>query len=91
LERYRLKSNQKNFAGWENPHYQDLLEAAASVQDPEVRFHLLAEAEAILAEELPILPLYHWASPSLANPRLKTIPTTPSGGVLFEQFQFNES
>ena len=47
-------------------------------------------AEAILVEELPILPLYHWASPSLAHPRLKAIPTTPSGGVLFEQFQFNE-
>ncbi len=90
LERYRLSSNQKNFAGWENPRYQALLEEAALELDREKRFELLAQAEEIFGKELPIMTLYHWSSPSLANPRLTQISTTPSGGVLFEQFSFNE-
>jgi oligopeptide transport system substrate-binding protein len=90
LERYRLKANQKNFAGWENSQYQALLEEAALERDPEVRAETLAAAEAILADEIPVLPLYHWASPSLTSARLKEIPTTPSGGILFERVEFNE-
>lgn len=89
LDRYRLASNQKNFAGWENPHYQALLEEAAQELDRDKRLEILARAEEIFGEELPILILYHWSSPSLASPGLKSIGTTPSGGVLFERFSFN--
>jgi len=88
LERYRLSSNQKNFAGWENARFRALLEEAALEFDPRKRFELLAEAEAIFADELPVATLYHWSSPSIANPRLKQMGTTPSGGVLFERFSF---
>lgn len=89
LERYRLPTNQKNYAGWENGRFRDCLSRAASELDPEKRFDLLAEAEEIFANELPALTLYHWSSPSIAHPRLKEIATTPCGGVLFERFSFN--
>ena len=86
LERYRLPQNQKNYAGWENAQYSALLEQAAVEIDSVKRFKLLMQAEELFAEELPVAPLYHWASPSLANPRLKEIASTPSGGILFERF-----
>ena len=89
LERYRLPANQKNFAGWENDRYQALLDKAASELNPSARLELLAQAEEIFADELPIMPLYHWSSPSIAHPRLKETGSTPSGGVLFEKFSFH--
>jgi oligopeptide transport system substrate-binding protein len=88
LERYRLPSNQKNFAGWENGRFQSCLNEAASELDPQKRLALLAEAEEIFASELPTFTLYHWSSPSIAHPGLKEIATTPCGGVLFERFSF---
>ncbi|MBI5272654.1 MAG: peptide ABC transporter substrate-binding protein [Chlamydiia bacterium] len=90
LERYRLPSNQKNFAGWHNEIYATLLEKASQTQDPTHRMSLLESAEEILAAECPILPLYHWTSPSLSNPRIDQIVTTPCGGVLFERFTLRD-
>jgi len=90
LERYRLPTNPKNFAGWENKAYQALLEEASSEWNPERRLNLLAEAEELFATALPLIPLCHWVNPSLSHPRLGSIATTPSGGVLFEKFQFIE-
>lgn len=86
LERYRLSSNQKNYAGWENARFTSLVERALADLDPQERIDHLIQAEEILADEVPVFPLYHWASPSLTNPRIKQTPTTTSGGVLFEHF-----
>ncbi|HSX37326.1 MAG TPA: peptide ABC transporter substrate-binding protein [Chlamydiales bacterium] len=91
LERFRLASNQKNYAGWENSDYQILLEKAAVELDVHLRLDLLAAAEEIFAHEFPIFPLYHWTSPSLANARLQDIATSPCGGILFERFNINDS
>ena len=89
LERYRIASNPKNFAGWEHPSYASLLEEAATTLDRDKRKDLLREAEKIFGEEIPISPLYHWAGLSISNPELQHIATTPSGGILFERFSLN--
>ena len=86
LERFRLSSNVKNYAGWENTQYTSYLEQASATYDPLQRELLLMHAEEIFAEELPILPLYHWTSPSLAHPRLKQVSISNNGIVLFERF-----
>jgi len=90
LERYRLPSNKKNFAGWENSRFAALVDQSGMELDPEKRLAILLEAERIFAEELPVFPLYHWTSPSLAAPRLKEIVTTAGGTVLFERLEINE-
>jgi oligopeptide transport system substrate-binding protein len=56
--------------GWGNARYDELVEKAAREPDEERRFALLAEAEAILLDELPILPLYDYVTRNLVNPRL---------------------
>jgi oligopeptide transport system substrate-binding protein len=55
--------------GWNDARYAELLERARRAREPE-RGRLLAEAEALLLRELPILPLYTFAVTSLADPRL---------------------
>ncbi len=90
LDRYRLKTNQKNYAGWENKEYQKLLEQAANQSDEKKRLEILAEAESLLASEFVVFPLFHWASPTLASDRVKNIATTPCGGVLFEKFTIEQ-
>lgn len=55
--------------GWSDARYGDLLERARRARAPE-RFALLAEAEQLLLDELPILPLYTFAVTSLVDPRL---------------------
>ncbi|HLB53411.1 MAG TPA: peptide ABC transporter substrate-binding protein [Chlamydiales bacterium] len=86
LERYRLASHQKNFAGWESKHYQHLIEEAGFSLDEKKRGELFQQAEELLAEELPFAPLYHWSSPTLYHEHIIPGGTTPAGGILFERF-----
>lgn len=90
LERYRLPSNPKNFAGWEDAQYATLLEKASLTFDERQRLELLSMAEERFADALPVSPLYHWTSASLSNPRLKIAAATPEGCPLFERFEFRD-
>jgi oligopeptide transport system substrate-binding protein len=57
-----------NHPGWLNKEYTQLMEQANSEPDPQRRLDLLAKAEAILLEEMPIIPLYYYASVKLRKP-----------------------
>ena len=85
LERFKNPSNAKNYAEWDNQEFALLIDQAAESTDEREREHLLELAEELMAEHLPILPIYHWSNPSLCSSRLQNIHTTPSGGVLFER------
>ncbi len=60
LERFKYKNNAKNYPGWEDPAYINLLLKADKEQSPELRNKTLLEAEALFMEEMPLAPLYHW-------------------------------
>lgn len=70
LERFQSKENVKNYSGWENAVYTHTLEASSSATSEE-RKHLLREAEALLAEEMPVCPLYHWEMHYIVRPGLQ--------------------
>lgn len=57
-----------NHPGWVNAKYTKLMETANSEADPQRRLDMLAQAEAILLEEMPIIPLYYYASVKLRKP-----------------------
>jgi oligopeptide transport system substrate-binding protein len=58
-----------NQTGWSNPRYDDLvLRLAPAAATQEERYALLREAEGILLEELPVIPLYIYTSKSLIQP-----------------------
>ncbi len=57
-----LRKSGNNNTGWSNDRYEKLLAEATATVDPEERFGLLRQAEAILIkEELPILPIYFYS------------------------------
>ncbi|MEO0661480.1 MAG: peptide ABC transporter substrate-binding protein [Planctomycetota bacterium] len=65
-----LTGGENNKTGWSNADYDRLVAEANRTADPARRFELLSEAEAILMEELPVLPLYYYVTQSTYSPRL---------------------
>jgi oligopeptide transport system substrate-binding protein len=87
LERLKTKENRKNYAGWTNSQYVNLLNQANQTRDLQQRESLFYQAEAILADETPFVTLYHWQTPTLTGPRIETLPVCLDGAVLFERSQ----
>ncbi len=87
LDRFKYADHLKNYPGWEDPLYCSLLSNDCVSKN---RKALIEHAEMILADEVPIAPIYHWCSPSLCSSRIKKMATSPCGGILFERFELNE-
>ena len=68
--------SENNRTGWKNARYDELLARARLARDPE-RAALLEEAERLLLEELPILPLWSFVSRNLVDPRLEGFEANP--------------
>lgn len=62
-------ASENNRTGWRDAHYDAVLQAALEAREPE-RSRLYAEAEALLLDALPIIPLYAFTTTSLVDPRL---------------------
>jgi oligopeptide transport system substrate-binding protein len=65
-----VSGGENNRTGFADERYDALVAAAAAEADSARRMSFLAEAESILLSELPILPIYGYASQNLVNPRL---------------------
>ncbi|MFT5286262.1 MAG: oligopeptide transport system substrate-binding protein [Planctomycetota bacterium] len=65
-----VTGNENNKTGWGNPEYDALVARAAAEFELAERMRLLSQAEAILMEELPILPIYFYTTQSIYNPRV---------------------
>lgn len=64
-------SSGNNHTGWSNPDYDALIYAAARTPDTTARYDLLRRAESILLTELPIVPIYHYATIRLVQPTVR--------------------
>lgn len=60
-----------NDTGWNNPQYNDLIAKAKNEKDNWLRMTLLHQAEEVLMDELPILPIYFYTRPLMIKPWLK--------------------
>lgn len=60
-----------NYTGWSNADYDRLLRESALQADPAARLVKLGEAEAILLDELPVLPIYWYTRVYLLHPDVK--------------------
>ncbi len=60
-----------NHTGWSNKTYDDLIAKAAQTIDQEERYACFQEAEKVLAEELPIIPIYTYTRVYLIRPEVK--------------------
>jgi oligopeptide transport system substrate-binding protein len=60
-----------NQTGWSNVRYDGLMQASLRERDTARRLALLKEAESILLDELPVLPVYWYVRNQLIRPELK--------------------
>ena len=59
-----------NRTGWNTAGYDALLDAAARAPDTAARLDLLQQAENLLLQELPIVPLFIYTQVRLVSPQL---------------------
>ncbi len=57
-----------NSTGWNSSAYERLMDAAEAEPDPDRRRRLLAGAEALLLEEAPLAPIYHYKTHNYVKP-----------------------
>ena len=60
-----------NNTGWSNPRYDELMQASLREGDSTKRMALLTEAETLLLDELPMIPLYWYVRTHLSRPEVK--------------------
>ncbi len=60
LDRFKIKENTKNYPGFDNKEYRDLIDGSLYFDIKEERFSELNKALAILNEEVPFTTIYHW-------------------------------
>jgi oligopeptide transport system substrate-binding protein len=60
-----------NDAAWANPEYDRLIDLSNQAVDEKERFELLYQAEAILLDQLPMLPIFYYNSSYLKSTRVK--------------------
>ena len=59
LEMYKTADTPNNSTGWENNDFKEKLNQARLELDPAKRTEILKEAEAIMMEEMPVIPIYY--------------------------------
>lgn len=66
-----LSYSGNNRTGFANPEYDRLVNAAACANDPKARYELFQQAEALLLDEMPLLPVYFYTRVYLLHPSVK--------------------
>ena len=66
-----------NDANFSNAKYDELIKGAKATADQNIRFNNMREAEAILMEELPIIPVYFYTQPFAVKPNIVGIYKLP--------------
>lgn len=66
-----LTGGGNNETGWSNPEYDRLIAEAAATTDPKKRLEVFQKAEAILMDEMPIIPIYFYTRLYLKRPEVK--------------------
>ncbi|HEY3366280.1 MAG TPA: peptide ABC transporter substrate-binding protein [Symbiobacteriaceae bacterium] len=60
-----------NQTGWTNKAYDDLVKKAKATDDQKIRMTAQHDAEKILMDEMPIMPIYFYVRVRLVNPKVK--------------------
>jgi len=61
----------QNDPQYSNPEYDRLIESSYTQKDDQERLNTLMKAEAILLDELPIIPIYYYVKDHRVDPRVK--------------------
>lgn len=82
--------NRNNNTLWGNPEYDRLLRESLDAKTEQERFAIYQKMEAILIDELPIMPIYFYTRPRLINPRVLNYRTLPLDNFPFKYVDVKE-
>ena len=60
-----------NRTGWSNKEYDRLIHEAGATADPQKRFEFFQQAEAVLMDEVPVIPIYFYTRADLMSTQVK--------------------
>ena len=78
LELY-TSDNGNNRAAYRNPEYDKTIQASWTIADPALRLAKLKEAETMLMEDMPVIPVYFYALTEMRAPNLRNALPNPLG------------
>lgn len=90
LETFRIKSFATNMSRWEHPKYRHFLDLADYEIDSEKRKEYLQCAEALLIEEMPVIPICFTRVCYMQNPKLEGVYISPLKELDFRWAYFKE-
>lgn len=85
LERYDTAKNGNNDTGWENKEYKSLLEKAVKETDEAKRTTYLKDAQKVLADEMPVIPIYFYSNEYVAKDYVKNMAPDKLGNVSLKE------
>jgi oligopeptide transport system substrate-binding protein len=77
LNAFKNAKDPINLAKWEDPHYQQILDRAERETNLKIRKSYYLQAEEILLEEMPVIPIFNMVSQAIKKKNLK-VPYTSS-------------
>lgn len=89
LEVFKLKGNGTNNTQWENPHYIALLDQSSQVIQRAEREKLLKDAEQVILQDMPMIPLFYSSYNYVKKPSLKGIYFSELGYLDFKNADLN--
>lgn len=81
LDMYRTADHGNNDTGWENEEYKNLIDGANAEADPAARTQMLLDAEAIIMEEMPVIPVYFYTSNYVIQDHVQNLEPDALGNV----------
>ena len=69
-----VKDGGNNDTGWASPDYERLLADSLAAPNEETRMKIYGQMEAILMDEVPIIPVYFYTRVYALNPKVKWVP-----------------
>jgi oligopeptide transport system substrate-binding protein len=91
FERFKYKSNAKNYPGWESDEFIRLLDKTAYASSNEERLATFEAAEALMIDEMPLTPILHGKTSFMINPNLTNTEFLPNGAFSYARLKFNEN
>jgi len=82
-----LEGSPQNFGRWLDARYARLLESAAHETDPARRRETLQQAEALMLQDYPLLPVYFYVNRRLVQPWVQAPPINPMNRTYSRYFR----
>ena len=82
--------NGNNHSGWSDPEFERLLDESNRIIDPKARLQKMREAEAVLAEQVPVISLYVYTRSYMKKPWLLGFWPNHFDNHSWQYFHFDE-